>query len=1103
MNALPSVLPILLGLVMLGAGMSQAQTNDAPAHARPFFMPEQERERLRALIASQEWARGDYARIQTEARKGNGRLAAFLFALDRDPAYVPAVQKWLLDLFGKKGSHVGRAREALANPEYFRGGVPHLGDVFYDTDFMPYVAFDWAYDGLDPEARETIREGIATFMRYKMRCMDRWTQTPNLVLKPTAIVALAGLAIQDPEAITWGFHRKPESDIGGYFSVLNTILKDGGAWHESPTYPIVHTDLYCMAMVSRYRALYDGIDWWGAPAPNGGSPKGLMDYYLDTAYPIERTGHGPGQIRVVTYGDGATCASGDLFLANLAGPGIDMAPALIAAYDVSGDPRLAPFVAMIPNYKPALPDRRPLPETIAFPAAPSKIWPDYGLAILRAEESPAYWTNDAPVVFQLMTQSYGHEHADKFGITFHGAGRLLYPDYNAMQYENPDIGWSRNTIAHNTLMVDEGETRSVTPSAIRHGFTPDVKYLATSASGVFEAVDQTRALLLTREYLLDVFQASSPTPRIYDYLLHSFGAPQPLRPELFKPSTALDRRFWLVSDRQAMTTDTSWALDFVIRDAPGSRTGKFGTEWYEHAANVRVTMAAERGTMVTRGTTGTEMEKRVKRPCDTLGMLIARRAGVRQTVFVATHEPVVNAAVPTIIAVTTLARSDQALLVRVDATNYTDYAAVSFGPQPGAPEHVLVADDPAKTSVAFTDYGYLRVYPDGTMVARGGWTGLRLPAMKGSLTLNGQPAPTALQDGWLTYGAIPPTPEPAPVAEGECPLAIQIAPAVARLEPAGRRTLTFTVKNTLKAKVSGSFAFELPAGITVEPPEPVFAPIRPGKTAQVPVTFMADAGVRAGKVIVPYRLTFRAGSAAPVTSAALPVTLTVGPVLHAVYQHPQTNVFQVDAPRYTIRHDMFGGFCRYLADDNDTVRLDGDPLFTFGSGEREVLFPGTSQAFTWINEAPARLKAHAYDICRYHVAFGSDRITVRMDSEWTQFDPTRFTVPGRWISPRGTPTWSRIVAVDADGREVTAKPGNELRIAAAELAFPGSQWNLAFSFTPPQPVTFNGTGLQFPIGTRNGDTWSVGFCKPGTLDDWRTGPDPEEKDPGSAVWRKK
>jgi hypothetical protein len=31
-----------------------------------------------------------------------------------------------------------------------------------------------------------------------------------------------------------------------------------------------------------------------------------MDYYIDSAYPIERTGYGPGQIRIANYGDGTT-----------------------------------------------------------------------------------------------------------------------------------------------------------------------------------------------------------------------------------------------------------------------------------------------------------------------------------------------------------------------------------------------------------------------------------------------------------------------------------------------------------------------------------------------------------------------------------------------------------------------------------------------------------------------------------------------------------------------------------------------------------------------------------------------------------------------------
>jgi len=1079
-------------LILAGvcASMALTQAGDAPAHGRPFFMPAQERTRIRQLIATQEWAKAEYARIQAAAREGDGCLAAFLYALDGDPAYVPIARKWLLGKFGANAGTTKRARRALGNPEFFKAGVPHLSDVFYDTDFRPYAGFDWVYHGLEPAARQEIRAGISAFMHFKMRCMDRWTQTPNLVFKPTSIVAFAGLAIQERQLIDWGFYRKPQSSIGGYFPVLNRMLRDGGPWHEAPIYPIAHTVLYCMGMVSRYRGLYDGKDWWAAKAPNGGSPKGLMNYYIDSAYPIERTGHGPGQVRVATYGDGATNAKHDLFLVNPAGPALDITKALIAAYNASGDPRLAPFVAMVPGYKPTLIDRRPLPEKIEFPFAPSRIWRDFGLAILRAEESPAYWTSDAPVVLALMTKAYGHDHGDKFGITFHGAGRLLYPDYNAIQYENADIGWTRNTIAHNTLMVDEGDTRPAQPSDVRHAFTPEVKCLATSASGVFEKVDQTRALLLTREYLLDLFQASSPTPRTFDYLLHSFGTPRPVHRELFKPSNVLDSRFWLVSDRQAMTTDEAWALDFVIKEEPGSRKGKFGPEWYDHTAAVRVTMAAEPKTLVTHGISGIELGKAVKRTFDPLGMLIARRPGIRQTVFTVAHEPYADAAKPQITSVTQLAQSGSAALVRVDAAGFTDYAAVAFGPQPRTPQHVLVAADDPKMRVAFRDYGYLRVRKDGTVVARGGWTGLSLPGVNGTLTLNGQPAQANIAGGHLTFGTLPEAPVATPPAL-ECPFPVTPSTAVARLAQGARRAIAFTIKNTLQQSISGTLAFDLPTGVTVEPAAPQFGALAPGATARVPVSLLAGRDAAQGRRLVPYRVSYRTEDAAQeIRTAALPFHLVVNPALEYVYRHPGRNVFRVSAPRYIVEMDMDSGLTRYLADDDGAVRLKGGPLFTFSDGKKPWLFDGCTNNSTWPTAVPAALTGapSAYGDCRYRMAFKPDRITTRMDPGWTRFDPTYFTVPGRWLSSQGAPTWARIIAADANGKEVEARPGTKLKIAAAELSFPGAKWHVAFAFTPPQPVTFNGSGMQFPIGSLNGDAWSVGFCRPGELDAWRKRP---------------
>ena len=1089
--AMKSLAGMVLALSLAASGLvlaGETEGRDIPSHGRPFFMPPEERTRIRQLIATQEWAKADCARIQEAARKGDGFLAAFLYALDGEPVYVPVAQRWLLEKFGANAGTTKRARGALDNPEFFRGGVPHLSDVFYDTDFSPYIGFDWVYDGLEPAARQEIQEGITAFMHFKMRSMDRWTQTPNLVFKPTSIVAFAGLAVQERELIDWGLYRKPESSIGGYFPVLNNMLKDGGPWHEAPTYPLAHTDLYCMAMVSRYRALYDGKDWWSQKTPGGGSPKGLMDYYIDSAYPIERTGYGPGQIRVVTYGDGATNANGDLFLVNPAGPALDCTNALIAAYNASGDPRLAAFVAMVPDHKPALIDRRPLPEKIELPAVSSKIWPDYGLAILRAEESPAYWNSDAPVVFQLMTQGYGHDHHDKFSLTFYGAGRLLYPDYNAIQYENADIGWTRNTISHNTLMVDEGDTRSAQRSDVRHAFAPEVKYLATSASGVFEKVRETRALLLTREYLLDVFHAASPTPRVYDYLLHSFGTPRPARPGLFKPSSALDKRFWLVGDRRAMTTDECWALDFVIKEEPGSRKGKFGPEWYDHTAAVRVTVAAEPKTLVTYGISGIELGKSVKRTFDPLGMLIVRRAGVRQTVFTATHEPYANAAKPQTTAVTRLAKTDNAILVRVDAADFTDYAAVAFGPQPGTPEHVLAAADDPKTRVAFKDYGYLRVRKDGTVTARGGWTGFSLPTAKAALTLNGQPARATVAGGYLVLGTLPAT-QTAQV-EPECPFPVTPNTTVARLAQGAPRAMAFTVKNTLPQSITGTLAFELPTGVTAEPAAPRFGPLAPGATAVVQIMWIAGKDAAQGKRLIPYRVSYRTDEAAEeIRTAALPFDLVVNSVLEYVYRYPLRNVFRVTAERYIAEMDMDHGLTRYLADDDETIRLNGGPLFTFSDGRKPWLFEGCKNNSTWPVAVPAALTGapSSYGDCRYRMDFRPDRITVHMDAGWTQFDPTYFTVPGQWVSPQGAPTWGRVIAVDANRKEVEARPGTERKIAAAELAFPGAKWHLAFAFARPQRVTFNGTEMQFPIGSLNGDAWSVGLCKPGELDAWRKG----------------
>ena len=1130
MSRLTSIL-LLSGLLWTAPSVLAVVSEDEvqqvrPSHDRPYFMPAEERQRIQGLVRKEPWAKTEYARVRAEAEKGNGFWAGFLYALDGDEGQLDTAREYLMGAIGPESWNVRHYSKLMADPNHFKAGAPHLGPVYYHLDFRPFVVFDWVYRGLSDDDRKMFTRGIEVYAEYRMRAMDRWYQTPNLVFKPTFMVAMAGLSAQDDEMLQWGlFRTKPHGKrLGGYFPVLDYMLRDGGPWHEATIYPIAHEDLWCMSILSRYGKLYDGRDWFAMTAPGGGSPKGLMDYYIETAYPIERTGHGAGQIRVATYGDGATSPGGDLFLVNPAGDGLNAEKAFIAAYNASGDARYAGFMRMIKDYQPNLWDQRPVPEKAELPAAPSKIWPTYGLAILRSDESPAYWTSGRAIaVFQLMSQGYGHDHRDKFAIMLHGAGRLLYPDYNAIQYESSAIGWTRHTCSHNTLIVDEQDTANAQPTAIRHEFSPEVKYLATSAEEVFEGVKQTRVLLLTGEYLLDVFHARSELPHTYDYMLHCFGEARPVGPACragpehskvviskvpsgsrdlprFRPAANLMSRYWVIENKQAMSTDQPWSFDFVHKETPDSRPGNYGPPWYDHTANVRVSMTAEPETQVVHGIWGKQYEKLVaerykdKKRLDRLSSLVVRRDQRPETVFIATHEPYANGERPQIRRITKLAESAAAVLVRVEADQFTDYAAVSFGPQPGRPVHVL---GDGKATVQFRDYAYARVDRAGRVTARGDVLGLRIPGARGPLVLAGEQVPAAQQGGALVHLTARAT--AAPEMEPRCPLKVTPSPTQLRVWTRDHKSVSLSVSNTLRKRVTGRIEFDLPDGITTDPASPEFGPVGAGKTATAEAEFHVF-DPQPGKLTIPYRVVYREeDSAEEIRTQAQPLVAYAGPTLEQRFQFPKPPVYRAVTSWYTAQMRMSDGAFIYLADDSDRVRLAGEPLFLLSEGEGDqrvdMLGPEPQKLGVWPGHQPPNVVAEAYgrtenrsQRCRWQAIFMVNSIMFRMDPDWSRFETARFTLPGNWRSSGGKPQWRRIVAVDGRGKERESRPGSDITVAAALLGFPDGDYHLAFQFTPPQKVTFRDAGMEFTVGVVNRDSWRIGFCKRDQFDQWRGKP---------------
>ncbi|MCX7429493.1 MAG: heparinase II/III family protein, partial [Planctomycetia bacterium] len=561
------------------------------------------------------------------------------------------------------------------------------------------------------------------------------------------------------------------------------------------------------------------------------------------------------------------------------------------------------------------------------------------------------WTNpDAIAAFQMMTHAYGHDHADKFAIMLHGAGGLLYPDFNAIQYENPAIGWTRNTIGHSTLMVDEEDTRPA-PCTVRHDFTPEAKFLSTAASGVYDGVEQTRTLLLTDRYLLDLFSARSPFPRVYDYLLHSMGGPEPVTAG-FRPDVTAGRRFWPLERQRGIVTANPWQLDFV---ADGEARA---------SARVRVSMAAAADTRVVCGSWGRRIAERAGRAAAIAidpGMLAVRRGPVRSSIFAATHEPHRSAATPTVRGVSVVAETADAVVVRVDGTGFTDYAAVDFRHGEKARCLTLVAREDPASFFAFEGYGFLRI-PHGAAggpIARGGWTGYHCAAADGGAITFGEKAAAEAQ----------PT-------EAKPSVPFQIRPGVARLIVGSGTTVTLSFTNPFAEPIRGSLEGDAAPGVSIAG-ETTFGPVAPGGTAALAVRLAATADARPGLQRIPCRLRYRLGQdAAERETLNEPLAIAVGPTLVHDYAAAPEPRYRVLAAGYTAEAMMTQGLVVRLACPDGADVGSGEPLFTAAADGMPLLHGGEGRGFTWPTAAPAAVMGLVADRLRYVTEFHDDRITV-------------------------------------------------------------------------------------------------------------------------------
>src|SRR5262249_45171217 len=398
-----------------------------------LLLDQKEIEQIKLKIRDHAWAARLLDRVKHKAENDGALLeAALAYALTRDPKYASIARDRLLSEAREQLPHYEKL-DVKAEPEWGR----------WNWWGATAWAYDLAYDAFAADERAQLERWLRAAARTIIAQEKVLTTTPNLVFCEHWRVGMIGYCLGDPDLIEWAL-RDPGRhgpSRGGFYPVMDTMIRDELFWAEAPIYAL-HYDVHGMFALAEAALRHDGTDLYQYVSPkSGASIKKLVDGYLRMAFPREQNGPKGGRIRLATFGDGSTNCSISGRLEDTFLDGSFMA-LLELAYKRYRDPAYAWFLSLDPDREAyvqqgrpvfsyvALTHGEPLPQRPEPPAAPSGLYPSMGFAVLRADESPRYWTTGALSAILRLGDKIGHGHEDYFSLILHGKGRLLYPDLN-------------------------------------------------------------------------------------------------------------------------------------------------------------------------------------------------------------------------------------------------------------------------------------------------------------------------------------------------------------------------------------------------------------------------------------------------------------------------------------------------------------------------------------------------------------------------------------------------------------------------------------------------------------------------------------------------
>ncbi len=232
---------------------------------------------------------------------------------------------------------------------------------------------------------------------------------------------------------------------------------------------------------------------------------------------------------------------------------VELKYGLSIAYERTGDPSLLGAIQMQNGVVPTESGQAALDAIAAGKAKPfeftSKQFRDGpngdqgALIVLRSGPKG----DDAAAIMKATTQGLGHGHHDKLGFLYYDNGDEVVADYGAARFLNvePKNGgrylpenetWAKQSIAHNTLVVDQTshfngdwrEGQKHAPSVIAFEEVEGIQVAFAEIDTAYEGVNLQRLIAIMpaangRDYIIDIMRGLGSREHTFDLPVHFKG----------------------------------------------------------------------------------------------------------------------------------------------------------------------------------------------------------------------------------------------------------------------------------------------------------------------------------------------------------------------------------------------------------------------------------------------------------------------------------------------------------------------------------------------------------------------------------------------------